>query len=231
MGELTEPASGKYRESAKGDGPTLTFPAGATKSERIAFRLDLVEKNGLLVIGRASKGAIIGRVVGSVLIGVLGLAVLVLGAEGFVGVAGFLLFVVFGVVLPVFSVKRHRQDHSLELTPEAFTVIRHVGSTQETVHRVSWANVLQVGTVRFGNQPEAPNIPSVVVLGASGIGRRPLVRTLFTREIRGERVTLNQPLAVGRWELVDLLTEAQKRFAPKKRQEPKGAGPQFDWPD
>lgn len=231
MGELTEPASGQYRESAAGDGRPLAFPAGATKSERIAYRLDLVEKNGLLVIGRASKSAIIGRVVGSVLIGVLGLAVLVLGAEGVVGVAGFLLFVVFGVVLPVLSVKRHRQDHSLELTPEAFTVIRRVGSTQETLHRVSWWNVIHVGTVRFGNQPEAPNIPSVVVLGASGIGRRPKVRTLFTREIRGERVTLNQPLAVGRWELVGLLTEAQKRFAPKMQEGPKGAGPEFDWPD
>ncbi|SMY13019.1 hypothetical protein [Brevibacterium jeotgali] len=231
MGELTEPASGEYRESAKGDGSTLAFPDGAAKRERIAFRLDLVEKNGLLVIGRAAKGAIIGRVVGSVLIGVLGLAVLVLGAESLVGAAGFLLFVVFGIVLPVFSVKRHRQDYSLELTPEAFTVIRRVGRTQETVHRVSWPNVVQVGTVRFGHQPEAPNIPSVVVLGASGIGRRPLVRTLFTREIRGERVTLNQPLAVGRWELVDLLTEAQKRFAPKRQEGPKGAGPAFDWPD
>lgn len=228
---MTGSTNNEYRESAAGDGRPLDFPAGATKNERIAFRLDLVEKNGLLVIGRASKGAIIGRIVGSVLIGLLGLAVLVLGAEGFVGVAGFLLFAVFGVVIPIISVKRHRQDYSLELTPEAFTVIRRVGSTQETVHRVSWSNVIHVGTVRFGNQPEAPNIPSVVVLGASGIGRRSTVRTLFTREIRGERVTLNQPLAIGRWELVELLTEAQKRFAPTMREEPKGAGPEFDWPD
>lgn len=214
---MTESTSNQYRESAAGDGRPLAFPAGATKSERIAFRLDLVEKNGLLVIGRASKGAFIGRVVGSVLVGLLGLAVLVLGADGFVGVAGFVLFVLFSVVIPIVTVKRHRQDYSLELTPEAFTVIRRVGSTQETVHRVSWWNVIHVGTVRFGNRPEAPNIPSVVVLGASGIGRRPKVRTFFSREIRGERVTLNQPLAVGRWELVGLLTEAQKRFAPTVR--------------
>jgi len=185
------------------------------KQERNAHRLDLVEENGRLVIGRAQKGAIIGRVVGSVLIGLLGLAALVLGADGFVGVCGFLLLIVFGIVLPIVVVKRHNQDHSLELTPEAFTLFRRVGRTQETVHRVSWSNVLSVGTVRFGNQPEAPNIPSVVVLGASGIGRRPTVRTLFMREIRGERVTLNQPLAIGRWELVGLLAEAQKRFAPK----------------
>lgn len=218
MGEVTgSNGASQYRESAPGDGRPLAFPAGATKNERIAFRLDLVEKNGLLVIGRASKGSLIGRAVGSVLIGLLGLAVLVLGADGFVGVAGFVLFVLFGVLIPIITVKRYRQDYSLELTPEAFTVIRRVGSTQETVHRVSWWNVLHVGTVRFGNRSEAPDIPSVVVLGASGIGRRPVVRTFFSREIRGERVTLNQPLAIGRWELVGLLTEAQKRFAPMAR--------------
>ena len=177
--------------------------------------MEAIERDGLLVIGRARTGALVWRVVGSMLFGLLGLTALVLGADGFVAVCGVVMVICFGVILPIVNIRKHRQDHSLELTPEAFTLVRRVGRTAETVHRVSWSNVVSVGTVRFGNQPEALNIPSVVVLGASGVGRRPLVRTTFRREIRGERVTLNQPLAIGRWELVDLLTEAHRRFDPK----------------
>src|SRR5690625_7430386 len=105
------------------------------KQERNAHRLDLVEENGRLVIGRAQKGAIIGRVVGSVLIGLLGLAALVLGADGFVGVCGFLLLIVFGIVLPIVVVKRHNQDHSLELTPEARSAARRVGKAYQVTRQ------------------------------------------------------------------------------------------------
>ncbi|HJG80986.1 MAG TPA: hypothetical protein K8V08_11300 [Brevibacterium senegalense] len=188
---------------------------GATPKERNEHRLEAIERDGLLVIGRARTGSLVWRVVGSMLFGLLGLTALVLGADGFVAVCGVVMVICFGIILPIVNIRKHRQDHSLELTPEAFTLVRRVGRTAETVHRVSWSNVVSVGTVRFGNQPEALNIPSVVVLGASGVGRRPLVRTTFRREIRGERVTLNQPLAIGRWELVDLLTEAHRRFDPK----------------
>ena len=213
MGE-TGFTSDKGRGSGQGGGRTDT-PVGATPKERNERRLRAIERDRLLVIGRAGTGSLVWRVVGSVLLGLLGLTALVMGADGFVAVCSVVMLVCCGVILPIVNIRKHRQDHSLELTQEGFALVRRVGRTAETVHRVSWSNVVSVGTVRFGNQPEALNIPSVVVLGASGVGRRPLVRTTFRREIRGERVTLNQPLAIGRWELVDLLTEAHRRFDPK----------------
>lgn len=215
---MTTGSSGnQYRESAAGDGRPLDLPAGASKNERVRHRLDLVEKNGLLVIGRGSRTGAIVRVVGSVIISLIGLAVPVMGGEGFILVLGLLFFGFFGILGPVLTVKRHRQDYSLELTPEEFTLIRRVGGSQEFVHRVRWVDIIHVGTVSSTGRPEGMRVPSVVVVGASGGARRPTVRTFFSREIRGERVTLSQPLAVGRWELVDLLREARKRFAPQEQ--------------
>lgn len=202
-----------YRESA--DDPSQRLPEGSSQSERVAMRLDLIEKNGLLVIGRGSGRTYIGRIVGSVALGLLGLLVLVMGADGFAGFSGFLLFILFGVVFPIFIVKRHHQDHSLELTPKDFSLTRRGRHGAETLHRASWANVTSVTTVKFGNRPESPSFPAVNVVAASGIGRRSKIRTFFTRELRGEKIVLNQPLAVGRWELVALLTDAHRRFAPK----------------
>ena len=138
---MTTGSSGnQYRESAAGDGRPLDLTSGASKSERVRHRLDLVEKNGLLVIGRGSRTGAIVRVVGSVIISLIGLAVPVMGGEGFILVLGLLFFGFFGILGPVLTVKRHRQDYSLELTPEEFTLIRRVGGSQEFVHRVRWVS-------------------------------------------------------------------------------------------
>lgn len=51
-------------------------------------------------------------------LGLLGLLVLVLGADGFVALCGVVLVVLFGLVFPILIVKRHRQDRRFELRPE-----------------------------------------------------------------------------------------------------------------
>lgn len=56
-------------------------------------------------------GAHIGRVIGSVALGLLGLLVLLLGADGFIALCGVALVVLFGLVFPILIVKRHQQDH------------------------------------------------------------------------------------------------------------------------
>lgn len=186
----------------------------AAQRERNAARLDLVEKNGRLIIGRGPATGLIWRIGICVAIGLIGLIGLGVGADGLMGVSAFALFVGMGVVVPVFIVRQHRQAYNLELTPEGFALTRYVGRREETVHRAMWVNVRSVETFRIGNQPGSVNIPSVLALGASGTGRRSEVRTPFARELRGERISLHQPLAIGRWELVGLLTDAKKRFDP-----------------
>lgn len=202
-----------YRHST--DESSLSFPAGASKAERVAMRLDTIEKNGRLVIGRASSGAYIGRLIGSVAIGLLGLLVLVLGADGFVALCGVVLVVLFVLVFPVLIVRRHQQDYRLELTLESLELVRTGKSGEETMHHATWSVVDSVTTASFGNRPESPSFPAVNVAFASGSGRRSTRRSFLTREIQGERIVLNQPLEVGRWELVDLLTAAHERFKPK----------------
>ncbi|MGC5617613.1 hypothetical protein [Georgenia sp. Z1491] len=148
---------------------------------------------------------------GSVLLGLLGLAPLVMGAEGVVAFSGLFFVVVFGVV----HLRRMRHNYHLELTPEDVPLFRWVGDDKQDMHRVPWRNVLEVTTVRFGKQIEAPSYPSVIASRAFGMGRRPVVRTTLTRKIRGERVTIDQPLAIDRWELVELLRVATERFDPR----------------
>lgn len=205
-----------YRQSRQSaDESSLIFPAGASKGERVAIRLESIEKNGRLVIGRASSGAYTGRLIGSVALGLLGLLVLVLGADGFVALCAVVHLILFGLVSPMLIVRRHQQDYRLELTPESLELIRDGQSGEETVHHATWSVVDSVTTASFGNRPESPSFPAVNVAFASGSGRRSTRRSFLTREIQGERIVLNQPLEVGRWELVDLLTAAHERFRPK----------------
>ena len=185
--------------------------------ERNAQRLDQIETTGNLEIPRAPDRSYIGRVIASIAIGLLGVAALVMGADGHIMVLSLLWVVVFCFVMPVVIAKRKRQDYLLELTPNDFTLYRWIGMDKERVHRVAWRDVVYVGTTQFGKNPQALHLPSVVALGASGTGHRPPVRTLFKRELEGERITLNQPMEVGRWELVDLLDAATERF----REEPR----------
>lgn len=186
----------------------------ATHRERNAARLDLVEKNGRLIIGRGPATGLIGRIVICAAIGLLGLIALGVGADAMMALSAFALFVGMGIVVPAFIVRQHRQAYNLELIPEGFALTRYVGRHEETVHRATWVNVRSVETFRIGNQPGSVNIPSVLALGASGTGRRSEVRTPFGRELRGERISLHQPLAIGRRELVGLLTDAKNRFDP-----------------
>ena len=202
-----------YRQSA--DESSLSFPAGSSKAERVVMRLDFIEDNGRLVIGHAPAGAHIGRLIGSVVLGLLGLLVLVLGADGFVALCGFVIVVLFGLVFPVLIVRRQQQDYRLELTPESLELVRSGQGGEETVHHATWSVVESVTTASFGNRPESPSFPSVNVAFASGSGRRAKHRAPFRREVLGEKIVLNQPLEVGRWELIDLLTAAHQRFRPK----------------
>lgn len=202
------------------DESALNFPAGTSKSEKIEKRLDLIENNGRLVIARGSSGAYIGRAIGSVAIGLLGLVVLVLGADGFVALCGVAFIVVFGLVVPIFIFKRYRQDHFLELTSDGFELVRRGQGGEETVHQATWSVVDSVTTVRPGNRPVAPSFPAINVAFASGEGRRSSRRSFLTREHLGERIVLNQPLGIGRWELVELLTAAHQRFKPQRAKAP-----------
>ena len=162
-------------------------------------------------------GAHIGRVIGSVALGLLGLLVLLLGADGFIALCGVALVVLFGLVFPILIVKRHQQDHRHELTPEGLELVRSGQSGEETVHQATWSVVDSVTTASLGNRPEAPDFPAVNVAFASGSGRRPKHRSLFSREVLGEKIVLNQPLEIGRWELVELLTAAHERFKPRPK--------------
>ena len=91
MGE-TGFTSDKGRRSGQGGGRTDT-PVGATPKERNEHRLEAIERDGLLVIGRARTGSLVWRVVGSMLFGLLGLTALVLGADGFVAVCGVVMVI------------------------------------------------------------------------------------------------------------------------------------------
>ena len=202
------------------DESALNFPAGTSKSEKIEKRLDLIENNGRLVIARGSSGAHIGRAIGSVAIGLLGLVVLVLGADGFVALCGGAFILIFGLAVPVFIFKRYQQDYFLELTSAGFELVRRGQSGEETMHQATWSVVDSVTTVRSGNRPVAPSFPAINVAFASGAGRRSSRRSFLTREHLGERIVLNQPLEIGRWELVYLLTAAHQRFRPQRAKAP-----------
>ncbi|GAA1552070.1 MULTISPECIES: hypothetical protein [Brevibacterium] len=145
-------------------------------------------------------------------LGLLGLLVLLLGAEGFVALAGFVLFGLFSFVFPIMIVKRHGQDHRLELTPDGFELIRCDKDSEVTVDLAKWANVSRVSTAKFGNQPESPDFPVVDVFSSAGAGNGP---SLFNRDPHGASIVLNQPLEVGRWELYELLVAAHQRFRPQ----------------
>ncbi|SMX90536.1 hypothetical protein BSP109_02470 [Brevibacterium sp. Mu109] len=186
--------------------------AGLTRSERNADRLDQVEEKGRLVIGRGPAKGVVVRIVVCVLIGLLGLVGMAVGAESMMSVVGFLLFVAMGLVVPYFVLRQHGQEYNLVLTPEDFAFVRYIRGRKETLHRATWVNVRSVGTLRVGYQLGSMSMPSVMALGASGVARRQVVRKTFTGELRGERILLYQPLAISRPELVDLLTDAKKRF-------------------
>ncbi|MGC5626979.1 hypothetical protein ACPYO6_01855 [Georgenia sp. Z1344] len=209
---MTSSPSGRQRSSGTDGATEPTFPPGASTAERNALRLDHIATKGWLEIPRGRDRAYIVRIVGCVLLGLLGLVVLLMGAEGTVAMSALVFVVVFGVVFPVVHARRLRHNYLLELTPEDFTLFRWVDGDKQDLHRVPWRNVVLVTTVRFGKQLESPSYPSVIACPAFGIGRRPVVRTALTREIRGERVTIDQPLAIDRGELVELLRAANERF-------------------
>ncbi|WP_240372537.1 hypothetical protein [Brevibacterium zhoupengii] len=190
---------------------SLSFPAGATKAEKTRLRLEAIEHSGRLVIGRGPRGSHITRVVLSVMLGLLGLLVLVLGAEGFVALAGFVFFGVFSFVVPIVITKRYGQDHRLELTPDRFELIRIEKDVEATVEE-SWANVTRVTTVSSGHQPASPQFPVVDVFSSTGARSG---FSLFSGDPHGARIVFNQQLEVGRWELYELLDAAHQRFRPQ----------------
>lgn len=208
MGDMTGSA-GVPESGPWADESSLSFPPGASKSERVEIRLDIIENSGRLVIARGSRAAHIARVVLSVGLGLLGLLVLLLGAEGLIALAGFVLFGLFSVVFPIIIIRRHGQDHRLEMSPDGFELIRCDKDSQVTVDRAKWENVSRVSTAKFGNQPESPDFPVVDVFSSAGAGSG---LSVFNRNPHGARIVLNQPLEVGRWELYELLVAAHQRF-------------------
>lgn len=202
------------------DESALNFPAGTSKSEKIEKRLDLIENNGRLVIARGSSGAYIGRAIGSVAIGLLGLVVLVLGADGFVALCGVAFIVVFGLVVPIFIFKRYRQDHFLELTSDGFELVRRGQGGEETVHQATWSVVDSVTTVRPGNRPVAPSFPAINVAFASGEGGgRAAVRSSLAN-ILGKESFSTSPWksAVGSWSNSSPpLTKGSSHSVPRRR--------------
>lgn len=214
MDEMTGSATG---EGPQTDGSSEALPPKRRRTSqrrRVDERLDLIAEDGHLVIWGSERKYIV-RVVGSVALGLLGLAALFMGAEGFTALSGVAVFGFFGILCPVLLVKNRQNDYRLELTTDGFSLDRLGRNGKEIMHRVRWADVITVTTAAFGYRSESLNFPAVIVTSAWGIARRPTVRTVFNREIRGEKVMLNQPFDVGRWELVLLLEEAHKRFAPR----------------